>query len=147
LTARLKLRVKSRMENLASISDFVTSAATQFGLDEDQTFAVQMAVDEASTNVIEHAYAGRPDGTIDITCELNGDRMVVRIHDHGLAFDPRSVLPLDCAAPVSEQKERCLGLYLMYKLMDSVDFRFDAVKGNTLTMVMRRHGAKPAVCV
>ena len=134
------------MENLTTISDFVTSAAKQFRLDEDQAFAVQMAVDEASTNVIEHAYAGRTDGTIDITCELASDRMVVRIHDHGLAFDPRAVLPPGSAAPMSENEERCLGLLLMHKLMDSVDFRFDAVKGNTLTMVKRRHGPKPPVC-
>jgi serine/threonine-protein kinase RsbW len=135
------------MENLTVISDFVTSAAKQFGLDEDQAFAVQMAVDEASTNVIEHAYAGRPDGTIDITCELVSDRVVVRIHDHGLAFDPRAVLPPDSAAPLSENDERCLGLLLIHKLMDSVDFRFDAVRGNTLTMVKRRHSAEPTVCV
>jgi serine/threonine-protein kinase RsbW len=135
------------MESLTAINDFVTSAAKRFGLDEDDAFAVQMAVDEAATNVIEHAYAGRSDGTIDISCELVGDRLVVRIHDHGLAFDPRAVLPSEATVPMGECDERCLGLYLMHKLMDSVDFNFDAVKGNTLTMVKRRHGAKPAVCV
>lgn len=135
------------MENLTSISDFVASAAKEFGLDEDRTFAVQMAVDEACSNVIEHAYAGRPDGTIDITCKLQNDEMVVKVRDHGNAFDPRSVVPPDLEAPLDEQEGRCLGLYLMFKLMDSVQFDFDAIKGNTLTMVKRRHGAKPAVCV
>jgi len=141
-----ELHVKSKMENLSVISEFVASAASEFGLDEDQTFAVLMAVDEACANIIEHAYGGNSDGTIDIRCELHNDEVVVKVHDHGKAFDPQSVLPPDLAAPLDEQEERCLGLYLMFKLMDSVRFEFDEVKGNTLTMVKRRHGVKPAVC-
>lgn len=144
---RPRLRVTSRLENLRTISDFVASVAKQFGLDEDQAFAVQMAVDEACANVIEHAYGGRPDGTIDITCKLQDDEMIVKVQDHGKPFDPCSVLPLDLEAPLDEQEGRCLGLYLMFKLMDSVQFDFDAIKGNTLTMVKRRLGAKPAVCI
>lgn len=142
-----KLHILSKMENLTTISDFVASAAKEFGLDEDQAFAVQMAVDEACTNVIEHAYGANPDGTIDIACEFQDDEMVVQVQDHGKAFDPQSVLPPDLAAPLDEQEGRCLGLYLMFKLMDSVRFEFDAIEGNTLTMVKRRHGAKPAICV
>jgi serine/threonine-protein kinase RsbW len=141
-----KLHVKSKMENLTTICDFVTSAAEGFGLDEDQTFAVQMAVDEACTNVIEHAYGGSPYGTIDITCKVHDDEMVIQVRDHGKAFDPKAALPPDLDAPLGEPEGRCLGLYLMFKLMDSVRFEFDAIEGNTLTMVKRIHSAKPATC-
>lgn len=140
-----ELNVSSRMENLGAISDFITSAASQLGLDEDQAFAVQMAVDEACTNVIEHAYAGRVDGSIQIRVELVNDQVVVTIHDHGQPFDPTRVLPPNLCAPIEEQEDRCLGLFLMGKLMDSVDFRFDAVEGNLLTMTKSRRSGISSV--
>lgn len=140
-----ELNVSSQIENLGVISDFITSAASQFGLDEDQAFAVQMAVDEACANVIEHAYAGRTDGNIQIRTELVNDQVVVTIHDHGQPFDPTAVLPPDVCAPIEEQEDRCLGLFLMGKLMDSVDFQFDAAHGNLLTMTKRRHSGAPPV--
>jgi len=143
---KYELEVSSQMENLAAIGEFVTAAVTDLGLDEEKAFAVQMAVDEACTNVIEHAYAGRVDGIIHVTCHLLDDDVVVKIRDFGQPFDPDAVLPPDLDAPIEEQEERCLGLFLMRKLMDSVRFRFDAVNGNVLTMTKRRHGADPLLC-
>lgn len=142
-----ELSVHSNMQNLTAISEFITSAVSQLGLDEDQAFIVQMAVDEAVTNVIEHAYGGRSDGDILIRCWLVDDELVITILDHGEPFDPTCVLPPDVTAPLEEQEQRCLGLFLMGKLMDSVDFRFDAVAGNLLTMKKRMRSAKPALCV
>jgi anti-sigma regulatory factor (Ser/Thr protein kinase) len=93
------------MQNLAAISEFITSTATELGLDEAQAFAVQMAIDEAVTNVIEHAYAGRTDGEILIRCSVVDDDVVVTILDHGQPFDPTCVLPPDVTAPLEEQEQ------------------------------------------
>ncbi|MGA9348406.1 MAG: ATP-binding protein [Anaerolineae bacterium] len=59
---RWELTVDGRLENLASIADFVIKAAQSSGLDERATFEVQMAVDEACTNVIQHSYGGGREG-------------------------------------------------------------------------------------
>jgi serine/threonine-protein kinase RsbW len=126
------------MKNLTVISDFVTSVAKKLGLDDDQTFALQMAVDEACANVIEHAYGGQPNGTISIHCQTLNDDVVVTIHDHGRPFDPQSVPRPDITAPLEKRQNGGLGLYLMEKLMDSVEWEFDAQKGNTLTLRKRR---------
>jgi len=143
VTSEFKLCVTSKMENLTVISDFVTSVAKKLSLDDDQTFALQMAVDEACTNVIEHAYGGQTNGTISIRCRTVNDDVVVTIHDHGRPFDPQSVPRPDITAPLEKRREKGLGLYLMEKLMDSVKWEFDATKGNTLTMRKRRE--KPSL--
>jgi serine/threonine-protein kinase RsbW len=93
-----------------------------------------MAVDEACANVIDHAYDGKPDGTVRIVCNASDDEVTVTILDHGQPFDPHSVPPPDTTAPLQKRQEGGLGLYLMEKLMDSVQFEFDKGKGNRLTM-------------
>jgi len=133
------------MKNLMVISDFIASVAGELDLDEDQTFSVQMAVDEACANVIEHAYGGRADGMLRIACEVVNDEVVVTIHDHGRPFDPRGVLRPDIAAPLEKRPEGGLGLFLMEKLMDSIEFKFNAVEGNVLTMRKGKRHEKPSL--
>ena len=138
--SKFRLCVSTCMENLTAISDFVASVAERLGLDEDTTFAVSMAVDEACANVIEHACAGmarKVAGKICITFSPVAGSLVVTIRDHGRAFDPQSVVRPDITAPLEQRGDEALGLYLMERLMDSVEFHFDAVNGNTLTMKKR----------
>jgi len=59
-----ELTVDSRLKNLATIADFVVEAAQAADLNEKATFEVQMAVDEACTNVIKHSYRGEENGKI-----------------------------------------------------------------------------------
>jgi serine/threonine-protein kinase RsbW len=94
-----------------------------------------MAVDEACTNIIEHAYGGEGRGDIECTCQIESDRLIVRLCDHGRPFDPSSVPEPDINASLEERTEGGLGLFLIRKLMDEVHFEFTAESGNVLTMV------------
>jgi len=134
MTSKFKLRVTSDMKNLSAVSDFVSAFARESALNEDDTFALQMATDEACANVIEHAYGGRPDGTVSIDCWLANDEVILTIRDRGRPFDPKVVPRPDMTAPLDKRHEGALGLYLMEKLMDVVQFEFDPAKGNKLTM-------------
>jgi serine/threonine-protein kinase RsbW len=145
VTEKFELCVNTETKNLEAIASFVTSIAGELELDDDVSFALQMAVDEACANVMEHAYDGQTNGKVHITCQTVGDEVVVRIHDHGRPFDPQSVTRLDPDAPLEKRGEGALGLYLMEKLMDSVEFHFDPTNGNTLTMKKRIHRGKQAI--
>ena len=138
VTSEFRLSVSSDMKNLAVIADFVTAVAEKLGLDEDETFALQMAIDEACSNVMEHAYRGRVDGEVSLRVQAVDDEVVITIHDQGEPFDPHSVPRPDISAPLHERHNGGLGLYLMEKLMDSVEWKFDPERGNTLTMRKRR---------
>ena len=143
MTSEFELTVTSKMENLAVVYDFVTSVAGEFSLSDDETFALQMAVDEACANVIEHAYDRTANGKMSIRCRLIDDEIVVIIRDHGRPFNPQCVPRPDVTAPLDKRCDGGLGLYLMEKLMDSIAWEFDPGEGNTLTMRKRR--GKPAV--
>ncbi len=145
MTSKRSLCVRSDMKNLTAIREFLTAATESLHLEEDVAFALQMAVDEACANVIEHAYEGRMDGILCVSCYRSGDSMVVTICDHGKPFDPDSIRRPDISAPLDKRGDEALGLYLMERLMDSVQFRFDPVAGNKLTMKKRIRSGKPSL--
>ena len=137
MTQKFSLTVDSRLERLSEIAEFVELAARESGLNEDQVYDVQMAVDEACANVIEHAYRGRTDGTIDITCEKRDKEFVVTIQDLGERFDPKRVARPRTRDPLSKRNIGGLGLFFMRKMMDKVTFEFSSGSGNRLTMVKK----------
>lgn len=137
MTERFSLTVDSRLERLSQIGDFVERVAHDFGLDDKQTYDVQMAIDEACSNVIQHAYGGKPNGSIDIAIEKRGKEVIVTIRDQGKPFDPKSVARPKTNVPLSERNIGGLGLFFMYKLMDRVEFDFSSRHGNFLTMVKK----------
>ncbi len=133
-TAVSTLQIDGQPENLARIGNWIMESARACGLNEDDAFRVQLAVDEACTNVIEHAYEGQG-GPIELSCRREGPEVRVTIHDWGRPFDPTTIQPPDLGAPLKDRQIGGLGLHFMHVLMDRVQFTFDAVKGNVLTMV------------
>ena len=132
---QLKLKIEGKLENLSLIGEFIGDSMREFGLDNRKIFNVQMAVDEACTNIIEYGYANE-EGMIDIACQRRGEEIVVVIKDEGKPFDPTSVQPPDLNASLEERKTGGLGIYFMKTLMDEVRYEFKEGK-NVLTMVVR----------
>ncbi len=127
-----------RFESLAEIVKFVARAARSAGLGPTAVYAVEMAVDEAFTNIIEHAYGGEGRGDIECTCRVNTHGLTVMLRDYGCPFDPSSVPEPDINAGLEEREAGGLGLFLIHKLMDEVHFEFTPDSGNFLTMVKRK---------
>ena len=131
------LTITGAYQSLAAIGQFVTHWAIESGLNERAVYAVQMAVDEACSNIIEHAYGGEGKGDIYLHCLKLDDGLQVTIRDRGRPFNPDLVAAPDIHAPLEERDEGGLGLFLMKELMDDVAFEFGA-DGNTLILVKRK---------
>ncbi len=135
----LVLRVPSRTEFLATVRDVTRHLAQGAGFDGAQADQLALAVDEASTNVIEHAYRGAADRTIELRFDDRGDSLRVEVVDDGEAVDPGSVPEVDLRRYASERRTGGLGMHLMGRIMDSVTFRRSAGR-NVCCMVKRRPG-------
>ena len=125
------------VKHLDEVREFVGRTARGAGFDEQDVYAVQLAADEAASNIIEHAYAGRQDGTFRIHCEYKDDQLVMTFFDQGISFDFSKVDKPDVTANLSERKIGGLGIYLMHKLMDVVEYKV-ADSGNFLTLIKRK---------
>jgi anti-sigma regulatory factor (Ser/Thr protein kinase) len=122
--------------SLDDIRDLVGEVANQVGFSEKEIYSIQLAADEASTNIIEHAYAGTDNGKIEIDCKITDDGLEIVMRDTGKSFDPSSVPEPNVKADLAERKIGGLGMYLMRKLMDEVSYE-SSPDGNTLTMIKR----------
>ncbi|UCH89591.1 MAG: ATP-binding protein [Thermoplasmata archaeon] len=132
---KLHLEVASKLENLPEVRDFIADAMKSLGFgSEKEIFEVQVAVDEACTNIMKHAYPGTA-GPIIIDCSGSGNEFKIIIRDKGKSFDPKSVPEPDTKAPLEKRKIGGLGIFLMKAYIDKLDYTFDADAGNELTMI------------
>jgi serine/threonine-protein kinase RsbW len=123
-------------DRLAIVRNFVAQAGRDLGLDSCAIDDMKLAVDEACTNIVEHAYGGQG-GALEIEIKPIDGGAQVTIRDWGAAFDPKAVPSPDVTAPLEQRPLGGLGLYLMRQMMDQVDFQFCGENGNTLTLVKR----------
>ena len=127
----------ARFEYLDEIRSRVGEEARAAGFSEKAVYAVQLAADEAASNIIEHAYAGRPDASFEMSCDFRRDRLVVVFTDQGRSFDFSHVRKPDLQAGLSDRKIGGLGVYLMKQLMDDVQYRSTGSE-NILTLTKRK---------
>ena len=130
-----ELTVPGRTADLPDVLAFIEAACEDAGVLPELWFDLQLAVEEACTNVIEHAY-GDKGGDFDITFEVRERDVVLTVRDHGRPFAPEKVVAPDMSLPLTQRRIGGLGLHLMYQLMDEVQFDF-AEGSNTLVMVKR----------
>lgn len=136
------LIVPARFDQLDTLRRFAVQAAADAGLEEPALSAVEMAVDEACSNIIEHAYEGIRDGQIECTCGSNQEAFIVILRDRGRSFDILKVPPPDLTSDLEERHVGGLGIFLMRRLMDEVRYEHLGEAGNVLTLVKRLKQSK-----
>ena len=131
----------AQFESLDHVRQFVAHKAEIAGMDDAAVYSVQLAVDEAFSNIIEHAYGGECLKDIRVTCEITGPSLEITLIDCGKPFDPDEVPNPDLTADLEDRQIGGLGLYFIHQLMDEVSFTFtspDLGPCNVLKMVKRK---------
>jgi serine/threonine-protein kinase RsbW len=128
----------ARYKNLDDMRQFAAQAAKDAGMDDTEVYAVELAVDEACSNIIEHAYGSDKGGEIECTCTAANDCLTVILRDHGKPFNLSSVTEPDLSYGLEKRPLGGLGVYLMRQLMDEVRFEALGEAGNLLTMVKHK---------
>jgi len=123
------------LADIPRIVEFVVEWLQTKGLDR-YIFALETAVDEASTNVVKHAYGGKG-GFFQISCALRGTDIIVTIRDRGNKFDPNSVPLPEVVSQLEDRKVGGLGIYMMKKMMDRVGYSYSDREGNRLELVKK----------
>lgn len=121
---------------LRPLCRFVVIGAEIAGFNAKEQMHIELACDEAATNIVEHAYGGRG-GAINVTWEANTDAFRVTLEDNGQAFQPDKLPPVEpptASTPVEAVRAGGLGVHLMRQLMDDVIFEFED-DGNRVVLV------------
>ncbi len=134
-----ELRVEATLENLRKVSDFVRDIGRQLQLTEEAMFDVELAVEEASANIVRHAYRPGQAGDILLRVETTDDVVRITLTDWGLPFDAENVSPFDARATVETRAKGGTGLQLIHSLMDDVVRETASVSGGPNILVLCKH--------
>lgn len=118
-----RLTIPSSTRHLSQVRRFVERYAREARLSDDVVDQFRLAVDEACTNVIEHAYAGDESREIAVSVSVTPARFTVVIRDQGLAFEPQKYQSPDLMDLVQQRRDGGFGVHLMRRLMDRVEYR------------------------
>jgi len=150
------LVVPGRYKEIKRICEFIAAGAADAGFDANTIFHLELCCDEASTNIIEHAYGEEGVGDIAISYAVDDDDFTIVLRDTGQAFDPGNVPPppaiggggVDVGTERDSGESRHddladqmriggLGLHFIRNLMDEVTYTADRRHGNQLVMVKK----------
>lgn len=137
MSSQYSLHISAELKNLEIIRRFVIESATALGVAPDILSKLQLAVDEAATNVILHGYRNQGQGTIEIEMEQVESDLVIRLRDEATPFDPTEVPLPDINLPLSQRKPGGMGIYLIRRCVDEIRHRLTSSGGNELTLLKR----------
>lgn len=116
------LSVDSSTKHLAEVRDFVASHAENVGLTEKDISEIRLAVDEAFTNIIKHAYKNTTSKPVKIELGFDSSKLWISIMDEGEGFKPEDYKAPDILKRIKNKQRGGMGVFLIQKLMDQVQY-------------------------
>jgi len=129
------LEIPADENNLSDVRDFIADICLRAGFSKRETNNTKLAMDEACTNIIKHAYGDRA-GDIRIDVQAEPGSVEINIFDRGRPFEWSKVKDPDLQQYVEIGKKGGLGIYLMNRLMDDLDYS-SSDAGNRLFMAKK----------
>jgi anti-sigma regulatory factor (Ser/Thr protein kinase) len=127
----VRCSIPSHPKYLPLVRSMVSEGAALAGFDRDLTARLLLAVTEAVTNVIRHAYGNRYDRRMDLEVRAEPHTLRLDLTDYGTYVDPKHI----ASRPLGEVRPGGLGVHLIRTTMDTVDYCRNAHGGTTLRMV------------
>lgn len=132
-----ELTVPATMGHLSEIRDFIELIGKKFKFADRVINSFKLVVDEAATNIIRHGYMDNKNGEITIRAIIRRLSLTIVIVDQGKSFDPRQVKNPDLQKYVDIGKKGGLGIFMMRKLMDDIQYNLTS-SGNELRLTKMR---------
>jgi serine/threonine-protein kinase RsbW len=93
------LTIKSQARRAVVARNWVAERARAAGFSTEEVFALKLAVSEACTNIIQHAYEGANDKDIVLSIGVEEERLTLTVRDFGKKFDLSRYKPPDLDVP------------------------------------------------
>ena len=134
------LTIPSSTRYLEQVRRFIETHTVEAGFNPDSVEQFKVAVDEACTNVIKHAYHGNDAHKLDIRILIDKDRCTVCIRDDGRAFRPQEYNEPDIFELAKRRQAGGFGVHIMRRLMDHVEYSSQGdINEVRLTKYLKQH--------
>ena len=124
------------IQQIPQLAGFVETIAQEKQLSQSMAMGINLALEEAVSNVILYAYPKETDGLVDVEAILRRDSITFLVVDSGIPFDPTAAPEIDLNVPLESRPIGGLGIHLVRQLMDTVHYERKEEK-NYLTMIKK----------
>jgi serine/threonine-protein kinase RsbW len=132
-----KIKVPAKIDQLRGLIRFVIDHARMQGFSLEKIEEIELMAEEVLVNVINYAYP-KTEGSVEVYCHPDAnDRLVIRVTDQGIPFDPMSVPRPDLSQGIEGRKAGGLGVLLVRELADEVKYVRDG-QNNILTLTISK---------
>ena len=118
-----KLVIKNEISEIGKLATFIEELGEELVLTPDLIFNLNLAVDEAVTNVILYAYPKEEQKDIFISANMSDNILIFVLTDSGKEFDPTQVPDADITLSAEEREIGGLGIFLIRQIMDTVEYQ------------------------
>ncbi|MBR0048549.1 MAG: ATP-binding protein [Prevotella sp.] len=120
--ASRQLILHNDVQQIEQLEGYIEAIAEDTGIDPSLAMSLNLALEEAVTNVILYAYPEGTDGTVDIVADSDGQQVTFTVTDNGKPFDPTAQAEADVTLGVEDRPIGGLGIFLVRNIMDSVEY-------------------------
>lgn len=121
-----ELSLDARVENIERVTDFVNEALEEMGCPIKTQMQIDVAIDELFCNISSYAYApGTGSATVRFEADPDGHGITLSFIDSGVPYNPLEAPDPDVTLSAAERKIGGLGIFVVKKTMDSVQYRFE----------------------
>ena len=125
------------IQQIPQLAEFVEAVADVAHLDVGLTMSLNLALEEAVSNVIMYAYPKGSDGLVDIEAIIRKGELEFIISDNGTPFDPTAAPEADITLDVEDRPVGGLGIFLVKNIMDVVKYTRSDDGKNILSMIKK----------
>lgn len=123
-----RLSLSNRMHELESIQEGIDEMIQRWNIPVQMGFTLNLVLEEAFTNIVKYAYNDQQPHSIDIEFTKNDNIIEITLIDDGMEYDPTQKDDPDLDVPLQERQIGGLGIFLIKKLMDSVQYKRESGK-------------------
>ena len=130
------LQVTNQMYELSRVVLFLDELGEEWDLSMPLILSLNLVLEEALTNIILYAFNDGQQHTISLNFQKAGDELSITIVDEGQPYDPTQKEDPDITLPVDERPVGGLGIFLIKKIMDKVEYQR---KENKNYLILTKH--------
>lgn len=130
-----QILISSSTKNLHLVRDFIEKKAQELNIDINTTNQIVVSVDEACTNIIKHTFKYDESNRIEVEYKSEGHKFIIIIRYKGKSFDPSKKHNPNMKHYFAKYKVGGLGIPLMKKAMDKIEFEHTKPDLNSLTLI------------
>jgi anti-sigma regulatory factor (Ser/Thr protein kinase) len=125
---RINLSMRNNFKDLAVLTNQVSAFLESQSLSGTAVYKANLVMEEVLTNIVKYAFEDASEHEINVVLSVTDDDLAIRFEDDGREFDPLSLPPPVVKKSLEDSAEGGLGVYLVRKTVNSIEYRRDRSK-------------------